>query len=85
MSNYHNSHKFVVRPSPDKNWKPAFRNTELKKTNKKDEEQKDLTIDEFERLLSEKQRDKFMTIQKFLTLSYEKMNPCPKIIPVNST
>lgn len=30
LSNYHSVHKFIVRPSPDKNWKPAFRDAELK-------------------------------------------------------
>lgn len=83
-SNYHQVHKFVVRPSPDQNWKPAFRDTELAKS-KSGNNDSELTIDEFEKLLSEKQRDKFMTMQKFLTLSYEKMFPWPKEIPPNST
>ena len=87
ISNYHEQHKFIVRPSPDKSWKPAFRNTELKKPKRKgaNEEEKELTLDEFESLLSEKQRDKLLTMHKFLTLSYEKMFSYPKIIPDKST
>ena len=85
ISNYHQQHKFIVRPSPDKNWKPAFRNTELKKPSKQNGEGEELTIDEFEKLLSEKQRDKLMTMPKFLILSYEKMFPCPKVIPDKTT
>jgi len=56
----------------------------LKKPKKRGEEEKELTLDEFENLLSEKQRDKFMTMQKFLTLSYEKMYSYPKIVPDKS-
>ncbi|CAI2376581.1 unnamed protein product [Moneuplotes crassus] len=85
ISNYHEQHKFVVRPSPDKNWKPAFRDTELKRPKRKGEENKELTLDEFETLLSVKQRDKLMTMHKFLTLSYEKMFSYPKVIPDKST
>ena len=63
ISNYHQQHKFIVRPSPDKNWKPAFRNTELKKPSKQNGEGEELTIDEFEKLLSEKQRDTVFSIK----------------------
>lgn len=45
----------------------------------------EITLDEFESLLSEKQRDKLMNMQNFLTLSYEKMYSYPKSIPANSS
>jgi hypothetical protein len=57
----------------------------LKRPKYRTEEKKEMTLEEFERLLSEKQRDKFLTMHKFLSLAYESMAPVPSIIPDAST
>jgi len=73
-------HEFIVRPSSDKEWEPAFRRSPatynedyIKLTDEL--KTRELRAEDYQKFLSIETRATIITLPKFLALAYEKTHP----------
>lgn len=79
-SNYHECHDFIVRPSPDKEWEPAFRQPIQQSSEDymklaEDLKTRDLRADDYQKLLTSEARSALLTLPKYLALVFDKTYP----------
>ncbi|CDW88025.1 UNKNOWN [Stylonychia lemnae] len=77
---YHEQHEFILRPSADKEWEPAFRQTQeltLEERSKitNDMKTRDIKPEDYLKLLSAETRANIISLPKYLALAFEKNYP----------
>ena len=72
----------MVRPSPDRDWDTAFRENPVKKTDDykklmEELQDRELTPEDYDILLSLEQKQSCISLEKFLAIAFEKAYPPP--------
>ena len=71
-----------MRPSPEKEWEPAFRGNATQYSDEyqrvmRELQGREIQPEDYELLLSLETRANIVSLPKFLALAYEKANPMP--------
>jgi hypothetical protein len=77
---FHPNHDFLCRPSPDRDWEPAFRDNPAKQSEDykrimEELQTRELTPNDYELLLSLEEKQAHISLEKFLAMAFEKSFP----------